>query len=59
MTGFDAYFYECKFFINGKEEYTLGEILTKYLSKNFKNLDGLLFKCRNYIKDLHYPEDKS
>lgn len=59
MTGFDAYFYECKFFINGKKEYTLGEILTKYLSKNFKNLDGLLFKCRNYIKDLHYPEDKS
>lgn len=59
MTGFDAYFYECKFFINGKKEYTLGEILTKYLSKNFKNIDGLLFKCRNYIKDLHYPEDKS
>lgn len=38
MTGFDAYFYECKFFINGKKEYALGEILAKYLSKNLKIL---------------------
>lgn len=57
MTGFDAYFYECKFFINGKKEYTLGEILTKYLSKNFKNLDDILFKCKKFAGKLHYPED--
>lgn len=57
MTGFDAYFYECKFFINGKKEYTLGEILTKYLSKNFKNLDDTLYKCKKFAGQLHYPED--
>ncbi len=57
MTGFDAYFYECKFFINGKKEYTLGEILTKYLSKNFKNLDDILYKCKKFTGQLHYPED--
>lgn len=57
MTGFDAYFYECKFFINGKKEYSLGEILTKYLSKNFKNLDDTLHKCKKFAGQLHYPED--
>ena len=33
MMEFNAYFYRSKIFINGKKEYTLGEILTKYLSK--------------------------
>lgn len=41
MTEFNAYFYGSKLFINGKKEYTLGEIFTKYLSKNSKNLRTL------------------
>ena len=36
MTEFDAYYYGNKFYIGGNKEYTLGEILTKYLSKNLK-----------------------
>ncbi|MCH5194337.1 MAG: hypothetical protein J1F11_10270 [Oscillospiraceae bacterium] len=59
MIGFDAYFYECKFFINSKKGFTLGEILTKYLSKDFKSLNDTLRKCRQYVVDLHYPEDKA
>ena len=59
MTEFDAYFYECKFFINGKKAFTLGEILTKYLSKDFKNLEDKLYKCKYYASNLHYPEDKA
>ncbi|MDE7362949.1 MAG: hypothetical protein K2N38_13555 [Oscillospiraceae bacterium] len=57
MTEFDAYFYDNKFYLKGKKEFTLGEILTKYLSKNFKDLDYMLYRCRNFVKDLHYPED--
>lgn len=59
MTGFDAYFYGNKIFINGKKEYKLGEILTKYLSRKFKKLDDLHHKCQKNISELHYPEDKS
>lgn len=39
MTEFNAYFYGSKLFISGKKKYTLGEILTKYLSKKFKHLE--------------------
>lgn len=59
MTEFNAYFYGSKLFINGKKEYTLGEILTKYLSKKFKDLEDTLHECKYYANNLHYPEDES
>lgn len=59
MTEFNAYFYGSKIFINGKKEYTLGEILTKYLSKKFKGLEDILYQCKYYANNLHYPEDES
>lgn len=59
MLEFDAHFYETKIFIGGKKEYTLGEILKKYLSKNIKGLEDTLHKCKYYANNLHYPEDES
>ena len=59
MTEFDAYYYDNKFYIGGKKEYALGEILTKFLSKNFKDLDYYLRRCRDYIVLLRYPEERS
>ena len=41
MFEFDAHFYYTKIFIGGKKEYTLGEILKKFLSKNIKGLDEI------------------
>ena len=37
----------------------LGEILTKFLSKNFKDLDYYLRRCKYYIVRLRYPEERS
>jgi hypothetical protein len=59
MMEFNAYFYGSKLYINGKKEYTLGEILTKYLSKKFKDLEDTLHECKYYANNLHYPEDES
>ena len=59
MFEFDAHFYETKIFIGSKKECKLGEILEKYLSKNFKGLNELHHKCKRYIGLLHYPEDMS
>ena len=58
MFEFDAHFYETKIFIGGKKEYTLGEILKKYLSKNIKGLDDIHHKCKRYVGHLHYPESQ-
>ncbi len=43
MTEFDAYFYDNKFHLKVKKEFTLGELLTKYLLKTFKDLDYMLY----------------
>ena len=59
MTEFDAYYYDNKFYIGGSKEYALGEILTKFLSKNFKDLDYYLRRCRDYMVLLRYPEERS
>ena len=59
MTEFDAYYYDNKFYIGGRKEYALGEILTKFLSKNFKDLDYYLRRCRDYIVLLRHPEERS
>ncbi len=56
MTGFYAAFSGTKIFINGEKEYQLGEILTKYLSKNFKGLNDIHFRCKRYMGVLRYPE---
>ena len=58
MFEFDAHFYDTKIFIGGKKEYTLGEILKKYLSKNIKGLDDIHHKCKRYVGHLHYPESQ-
>lgn len=56
MTGFFAGFNGTRIFINGEKEYQLGEILTKYLSKNFKGLEDIHFRCKRYAGILRYPE---
>ena len=58
MTGFDAFYFEEKFYINGTKEYTLGSILEKYLQKNFKNAESKLTACKDYLRLLHYPETR-
>ena len=59
MTGFFAGFNGTRIFINGEKEYQLGEILTKYLSKNFKGLEDIHFRCKRYAGILRYPETQS
>ena len=56
MTGFDAFYFEEKFYINGTKEYTLGSILEKYLQKSFKGVKDKLGFCKEYLRLLHYPE---
>ena len=58
MTGFDAFYFEEKFYINGTKEYTLGSILEKYLQKNFKDAESKLTACKDYLRLLHYPETR-
>lgn len=57
MTGFNASFYGTRIFIDGGKEYKLGEILAKYLSKNFKGLEEMYDISKRYVSTLRYPED--
>lgn len=59
MTEFSAGFNGTRIFVDGEKEFQTGEILTKYLSKNFKGLDDIHFRCKRYAGILRYPETSS
>ncbi len=57
MTEFEAFFNKTKVYINGRKEFTLGEILETILGKRYRELDKLYSKCKRYEHRLAIPTD--
>ncbi len=57
MTEFEAFFNGTTVYINGRKEFTLGEILETIIGKRYRELDKLYSECKRYEATLHYPED--